>query len=79
MELDQAPRAYANSNAENSVLEKKVESLQKNLKASRDFINSLKIQFPGFLAGIDGLPDPSWSEEAKAKDASKPRIIRETI
>ena len=74
-ELDEAARAYKNSNAENSLLLSKVERLEKEVNNGRSFINSLKTDYPGFLASIVGpsdLPDPSRSEDAKAEDSSKP-------
>ena len=75
-ELDQAAKAYANSSAENSLLRDKVDTKEREVKAGRSFVNSLKTDYPGFLAGITGpsdLPDPSRSEEAKAEDVPKPQ------
>ena len=86
-ELDEAARAYTNVNVENSVLKNRLEEKDKEVKAGRDFVSSLRTNHPGFLAGIDGprdLPDPSWSGEAKAKDVSKPQgrelfVTRESL
>ena len=75
-ELDEASRAYTNTNAENSLYLNKIERLEKEVNEGRVFVNSLKTDYPGFLAGIVGpsdLPDPSRSEEAKAEDDSRPR------